>query len=739
VPIEIHSGAHHSCTAFKVNPHNTRARFWACLRSWLSVKRWASIALPCLFCVLLPLSATKSLASSNKAPSIVLISIDTLRADRLSCYGYRRVKTPSIDSITQGGTLFSAINSQFPLTFPSHVSLFTSSYPFFNGIEDNGEALRPNAVTLATVLKSRGYHTAAFVGGFVLDRRFGLNQGFDDYDSTFDLNREREPDPGDIKRLGADVVSSAAKWLEENSGRPFFVFIHLYDLHTPYNLPPSYRTRYGTGYDGELRYVDQQVGSIWDFLRRRGLFDHVLIVLTSDHGEGLGEHAEKTHGYFIYQSTLWVPLIVHWPVGTGSFPARSDEPASLIDVTPTILQFAGVAQPPEFQGRSLLELLRSGSPQTTREVYSESLYAHNHFGCSALRSLRTGSYKYIQAANPELYDLAADPGEKRNLYEQKRSVALASQQRLLSLRDRFRSGRPLGGKVLDPDTVARLRSLGYIALSSPHLDSPDTGADPKARIAAFEDYGRALVLASSGRVSESNALLEHLLDQYPELLDLRLSLGLNYQRLQRHEDATREFRQILQTDPLNTQAHFDLGLSLFRLHRTDDAVKELQTTLAIAPYYTRAEELLGTIWLQKGDYTRAGEQFTHLLTIDANDYTAHYNLGALAILQREWGAGEQHLRAALNEEPGDPDAHNTLGSLYLRKGDLDKAVAEFQEAIRLRPNFAAAHFNLGLAFRKQNRENEAVGEFRQAWAIDPRLRRAGDAPGSRRTSPNSPN
>jgi tetratricopeptide (TPR) repeat protein len=701
-----------------------------------TLKRSPCIFLFSLFGLLPAFDARAPIVPSSKTTSIVLISIDTLRADHLSCYGYRRVKTSHIDAITAKGTLFSAVDSQVPLTLPSHVSLFTSTYPFFNGIEDNGEPLRASAVTLATVLKSNGYRTAAFVGGFVLDRRFGLNQGFDEYDSTFDLHRQKQTDPGDIKRLGADVVEAATKWLEGNSGTPFFLFLHLYDLHTPYNLPATYRTHYGIGYDAELQYVDEQVGSICDFLRDRGLFDKTLLVLTSDHGESLGEHGEKTHGYFIYQSTLWVPLIIHWPAGSGDFPARSDQPASLIDVAPTILQFAGVPQPPQFQGRSVLEFLRAGSPQVTREVYSESRYAHNHFGCSPLRSLRTGSYKYIQAPKPELYDLAADPGETRNLFEPRRSVALNLQERMLSLRARFRGEHPLGGRTLDPDAVARLGSLGYIALSSPHPDSPDSGADPKDRITDFEDYGRAIVLASAGRVDESNTLLERLLLHNPELLDLRMSLGLNYQRLRRNEDAAREFRQVLKADPLNVQAHFDLGLSLFELHRMDEAIKELQAALAIAPYYTRAEELLGTIWLNKGDYTRASEQFTHILTIEANNYTAHYNLGALAILTGQWDAGEQHLRAALEVDPDDPDAHNTLGSLYLRKGDLDKAVAEFREAIRLRPKFASAHYNLGLAFRKQNRENDAVSEFRQAWAIDPQLRPTRDALDHKDSSPN---
>jgi arylsulfatase A-like enzyme/Tfp pilus assembly protein PilF len=696
----------------------------------------ACIALMAVLSPLLALAGNTTPVASQKAPSIILISIDTLRADRLGCYGYRRTPTPHLDAITQGGTLFTAIDSQVPLTFPSHVSLFTSTYPFFNGIEDNAEALRPNAVTLATLLKSRGYHTGAFVGGFALDRRFGLNQGFDEYDSTFDPHREGDSDPGDVKRLGGEVVASAVQWLQGNSSRPFFLFLHLYDLHTPYNLPANYRTRYGAGYDAELHYVDEQVGVFWDALRQRHLLDDTLVVFLSDHGESLGEHREQTHGYFIYQSTVWVPLIIHWPAGSGSFAARAGEPASLMDVAPTILQFAGIPLPREFQGRSLLEMLRPGPPETARDIYSESLYAHHHFGCASLQSLRTGRYKYIQAPKPELYDLAVDPGETRNFYEQKRSLALAFQERLLALRARYRSEHPLGGRALDPEAVARLSSLGYVAVSSPHSGAAGTGADPKDRIAEFEEYGRAIILASTGHIDESNATLERLLAQHPELLDLRMSLGLNDQRLRRQDDAAREFRQILKTDPLNIQAHFDLGLSLYDLHETEDATKELEAALAIAPYYTRAEELLGSISLQKGDYQRGREHFEHILTIDPNNYGAHYNLGALATLQGQWKEGELHLQAALQADPRNPDAHNVLGSLYLRKGDLDKAAPEFQEAIRLRPQFASAHYNLGLAFRKQNRENDAVNEFRRALAVDPQFRPAREALG---LPPNSPN
>src|SRR2546425_2113868 len=313
--------------------------------------------------------------------SVILISVDTLRADRLSCYGSKRAPTPHIDAIARGGTLFSEVSAQAPLTLPSHVSLLTSTYPFANGIEDNGEQLAPGAVTLATVLKLRGYRTAAFVGGFVLDRRFGLNQGFDVYESPFDLHREAGRDPGEIKRLGADVTQAATQWLRENSGAPFFLFLHLYDLHTPYRLPASVQPRSrGLDYEAVLGYVDSVLGQFWEFLTQQGIASQSLIVFTSDHGESLGDHGESTHGYFIYQSTLRVPLVIHWPAAAGPFLSRVDEPASLLDVAPTVLQFLGAPKPNQLQGRSLLGLLSQKTPGPAEEIYGESLYGHAHFG-----------------------------------------------------------------------------------------------------------------------------------------------------------------------------------------------------------------------------------------------------------------------------------------------------------------------------------------------------------------------
>jgi len=658
-------------------------------------------------------------------PPIILISVDTLRADRLSCYGSVRAGTPNMDAVSKDGTLFFAISSQVPMTLPSHTSLFTSNYPFVTGIEDNGQELRPNAVTLATLLKAHGYRTAAFVGGYVLDRRFGLNRGFDDYDSTFDVYQQAGKDPGDIKRLGEDVVRAATNWLRANSDQPFFLFLHLYDLHTPYNFPAAFRPRKGeTGYDAEVRYVDQVLGGFWEFLSRQHLLEKSLVVLTSDHGEGLGDHGETTHAYFIYQSTLWVPLIIHWPAGVGTFPQRVDTPASLLDVAPTVLQVAGVPRPPQFQGQGLIDLLQPNSGQAPREIYSESLYAHYHFACSPLLSLRVGRYKYIEVPKPELYDLRGDPGEKHSLYAEQKTLALALRERLLKLHSRFASTSSPAGGPLDAQAVARLMALGYVAVGEPHTESSSTGADPKDRLSGYEEYANAIALASSGRLQESNALFERLLTKYPELEEARMALGLNYQRLGEHAKAAPCFREVLKKSPLDARAHYNLAVSGVALHQLDEATKELQAALAISPNYTNAEDLLGRVDIQKGDFDQAQSHFRHVLTVEPSDFYAHSNLGTLAAVQKQWDQAKAHLQAALKAAPDDPQTHNTLGSVYFEQADLSAASREYEEAIRLDPKLASAHFNMGLILVKQNRKSEAAEEFRRALALDPKYQSA---------------
>jgi arylsulfatase A-like enzyme/tetratricopeptide (TPR) repeat protein len=654
--------------------------------------------------------------AGNAQPStpVILISVDTLRADRLGCYQTGRQQTPHIDALAKDGMLFSQVSSLVPLTLPSHAALFASTYPFANGVQDNGVPLATTAITLATVLKSSGYRTAAFVGGFVLDRRFGLSRGFDVYDSPFDLHNKNVTDVGELKRSGAQVAAAAMRWLEHNSNAPFFLFLHLYDLHTPYDLPKDPSLRRGeTGYEAELVYVDRVVGDFLGFLDRRELGIRALVVFTSDHGEGLEDHGETTHGYFIYQSTLHVPLVIRWPAGAKRRPeTRVDEPASLLDVAPTILDAIGLPQPAEMRGRSLV---RAGNGE---EIYSESLYARNHFGCATLRSLRVGRYKYIDAPKPELYDLVTDPGELQNIYAPQRRTAIALRERMVALRSSSPARHANTPRVPTPEAIAALRSLGYLS-GSTNSSRVESHVDPKDRIGDFELFGRAIGLASAGRLTDSSELLEKLRDKLPEVGDIRVSLGLNQQRLGQYAEAAREFRRALEQAPLNALAHFDLGLCYVRLQQPDEAIKELQAALALEPWYSRAEELLADVYLHKNAYEQARASLEHLLSIDTDNYTAHYNLGVLAAREKNWSEAQAHVLSALRRDPGSAEAHNTMGSIYLQSGELEQARHEFEEAIHLQPKFASAHYNLALALQKQGRNQEAAQEFRAALQADP--------------------
>jgi choline-sulfatase len=615
---------------------------------------------------------------------VILISIDTLRADHLGCYGYQKLGTPHFDAFGQHGTIFLSIDSPVPMTLPAHTSLLTSTYPFVHGVEENGQPVKPESVTLAGVLKAHGYRTAAFVGGYVLDAQFGLGQGFDLYDSPFHMRAQAGEDPPDLRRPGESVVRAATQWIGTKADQPFFVFIHFYDLHQPYVDPT---TRGFSGYDTEIRYVDQALGQFQEFLKATGILQRALIVLTSDHGESLGEHGEKTHGYFIYQSTLRVPLIIHWPVGPRTYAARLDEPASLLDVAPTILQAVGISEVPQFQGRSLLRSLEPLAPKVAgpeEAIYAESLYARDHLNCSPLRSLRLGSYQYIAAPRPELYDLASDSGELHNLWEQKPSLVREMQQRLDSLRARYAPQQQFAHKSASPEVIARLRSLGYLASSRPRAVVHDSGLDPKDRLGEYLHYGDAIMLASEGHLPE----------------------------------AIHGFQEVLKLDPKNVLTHYYLAVCYYRSRRLDEAVKELNATLAVAPDYSPAEELLGTIWLQKRDYARAREQFTQLLTMVPGDYGAHYNLGILAMQDGRWEEASRHLHAAEDADPSSAQPLDALGSLYLRQGDLNRARNDFAKAIELNPMFARAHYNLGTVLLQQGRSREAAGEFRQALAAD---------------------
>ncbi|HZT30758.1 MAG TPA: sulfatase-like hydrolase/transferase [Bryobacteraceae bacterium] len=541
--------------------------------------------------VLLYLAA--GLAFSQQTP-VILISIDTLRADHLSAYGYRKIRTPHIDSFAQGGTLFRAADCQIPLTLPSHTSLFTSTYPFENRIEENAEIVPPGAVTLASVLRSQGYRTGAFIGSVFLEQQLGLGQGFDVYDSPFHFEafsrlsgsmffagEAKNPYAVRESRLGLLVAHAAARWLSANRSQPVFAFVHLFDMHKPYRLPPGFARPPGTSdYDAELEYVDQVLGWFRQALEKGGWWERSLVALLADHGESLGEHGEASHGYFVYESTLRVPLIVHWPAGAPKYPAEVQQPAGLIDVAPTILDFLHLPLPASFEGQSLLRGMGPASPP--RAVYAESVHARDSFGWAPLRAVRLGEVKYIDAPKPELYDLKADPQERNNLVHANPAQAAALRARLKDLLARSAPRRRGAQPVLSEQSRALLGSLGYLA-PGPQAARSAARPDPKDRLPEFRLYEDAMVLLAERRLGEAAAALRRVLAMDPHNILARRDLGATYLEAGAYEKASVYLREVTAAVPDDYMTRYELGVADERLGRLAEAKEQLEAACRLAP------------------------------------------------------------------------------------------------------------------------------------------------------------
>lgn len=545
------------------------------------------------------------LAAEPQTP-VILISIDTLRADHLSSYGYKSIRTPEIDAYAQNGTLFTQAACQIPLTLPSHTSLFTSTYPFENGVEENAEKVPAGVFTLASVLQSHGYKTGAFIGSVFLERQFGLDPGFDEYDSPFNFaagsrisgsmifaGGPQNPYSVREKRDGALVVSATLHWLAQHHGQPVFAFVHLFDVHEPYSVPADIARQRGISrYDAQVEYADEVLGRFRERLQASGWWDRSLVILLSDHGESLGEHGEKSHGYFIYQSTVWVPLMFHWPAGTPAYPARVSQPAGLIDVAPTILDFLHLPAPPSFRGRSLLPDLKPGSE--VHAVFSESVYTRDAFGWAPLRSLRVGKYKYILAPKPELYDLQQDPEEQVNLVAKDSGQALELRTGLEKLLAQRTPQEQAAHPDITPATRTLLQSLGYLAPGSKR-NSDLAAPDPKDRLPEYHLYEQALTALYDRRMEEAVATFSQILAQNPHNTLARRDLGDCYLEMRAYAKARTTLEQVAADEPDDYMVQLELGMADEHLGRFAEALQHVQAACKMFPASAQCKKELETI------------------------------------------------------------------------------------------------------------------------------------------------
>ncbi len=509
-------------------------------------------------------------------PPVILISVDTLRADHLSAYGYRKISTPGLDGYAQHGTVYANADAQVPLTLPSHTSMMTSTYPFANGIQENAQKVPAGATTLAGVLRANGYKTGAFIGSVFLEQEMGLDQGFDFYDSPFHYTAfsplsgsvffggaVNGPNAGKDRRDAPLVTRAALQWLRQNNGQPVFAFIHLYDMHKPYRLG---------GYDGELAYVDQVLGSFRQTLGSMGLWEKSIVILTSDHGESLGEHDEYSHGYFAYEATLHVPLVIHWPAGINR-PERVEMPVGLIDLAPTLLDVLKIAKPTSFAGTSFLQEL-------SRVVFGETVHAQDSFGWAPVRTLRQGVWKYVESPKPELYNLAQDPGELHNTIAAQTKLATGMRNQLHQL---LATNKPVATAPAVQQNRVLLNSLGYLSTGPAGTVRSGSGADLKDRLPEFRMYEDAVFALAQGRTRQAVAQLEQLLARDPGNTLARRDLGSTYLDLKQYAKARLHLEKAAHAAPADYPAQYLFGLALKNLGFSKEALTQFGVACRLAP------------------------------------------------------------------------------------------------------------------------------------------------------------
>lgn len=428
-------------------------------------------------------AVTDALGGDRSAWNVLILTLDTTRADRLGAYGFASADTPNIDRMAREGVLFEQAESAAPLTLPAHSSLFTGRFPFQHGVRDNGAVLDPAELTLAQVLQARGFRTAAFAASYVLDARWGLARGFDVYDGPFDPRLRDDLHLDGLRRPADEVVDYALAWLDTASRSRFFGWLHFYDAHMPYDRPKGGANQ-ADGYQGAIAFMDSQVGRVLGFLEARHLLERTLVVIVGDHGESLGEHGERTHGLFVYEGVTRVPLIIRAP-SSRMRGRRVSGVVRSVDVMPTMLDLLGIPIPLPVAGATLVDRMTGSTGKDELETYSETMYPRYHFGWSELRAVRAGGFKLIAAPRPELYDLDADPAEAHNLYQSRPAVGAALAGRLRA-RESGEPGRAARNQMIDPNAAARLAALGYVAGSTEGREPRALLADPKDKIDLYQ-------------------------------------------------------------------------------------------------------------------------------------------------------------------------------------------------------------------------------------------------------------
>ena len=662
-------------------------------------------------------------------PNVILVTMDTTRADHLACYGYPNIKTPNLDSLAGRGVLFEQAATAAPLTLPAHCTIMTGMYPTYHGVRVNGNtALSDEQTTLAEILAAQGYQTGAFIGAFVLDGRWGLKQGFQYYDDQFDLKKYKHLDLGGVQKPGNQVMDSALAWLEEQKKNPFFAWIHLYDPHAPYEPPEPFYSDYGqrglTGlYDGEIAFMDEQIGRCVAWLEKNDLNKNTILVLIGDHGEGLGSHGEGTHGYFIYDYAVHVPFLVITP-----FPElqgkRVPSQVSSVDVFPTLLDLADIAAPFKTQGRSLLPAMFRPEKGGESSAYSESMAPNLQYGWSPLYSLRTARYKYIDTPKTELYDIHQDPDEQTNLSPQSSDIARKMKTDLDRLMAETSRDAPTPQSAnLDKETVERLAALGYIGApvtrKNPSGDGSRPLADPKDMLPVFSAVTQAGAMILNEQYAPAAEQLESALREEPTITQALLLLSTCYVHLGRKEEAKAKLDIILREDPENIQGLVALANILVGERKYEDAIALSKRTLSVDEKNVQAYVLIGEIYIGEENHAAALPYLEKAVEIQPKLTRNRFNLAASLVGVKQYDRAETLLKDILRESPKFPRANFNLGLLYEEQGQLEEARAAYAGEVSAFPREFQACFNLGKVLLKLGDRVGYVDNMREVIKVAP--------------------
>ena len=630
--------------------------------------------------------------------NVVLMTIDTLRADRVG-YGGHAVETPHLDRLARGGARVMNAVCQVPLTLPSHASILTGTDPPFHRVKNNGTySLREQDTTLAEILRKRGYQTAAFIGAFPLDSQFGLDQGFDLYDDQF---KNPEPLAGyEPQRRAEQVAGAAAAWLERNGGKKeLFVWVHYYDPHLPYSPPAPFDKAYASPYDGEVAYTDVYVGKLVELLRKKGLGDRTLIVVAGDHGEGLGEHGEDTHGIFLYDSTLKIPLIFSCPgIIPGGIEVKGQ--ARTVDIVPTILELLRIPVPSDCQGASLIPDMEGGN--SDRESYAETYLPLLACGWSEMKSIRTGQWKFILAPKPELYDLARDPLEKDNVIDREAETAGRMLRRLKELEKRFpRPGRGVQIRL----TRETRRSCPRWAMSGWDRSRVSPGIPiqtPKDRIRVFEDMVKAEAALAGGAPEEAAEILRRVVAEDPGNPSLLHFLGRAYQKLGDLDASIEALSRAVRLNPDDVYSHYLLARSYFRKGMPGEAKSEALLVLSTFADHLGSLMLLAEIHADAGEFERAVSYLERAVRKEPDDPTARLLLAHVLTLAKHYERAFAEYELLRTRTPDDPSIRHNLGMLSVLTGRPEEGIRYFLEELALREE-PETRFLLGMTYGKLGR------------------------------------